>query len=63
MHYRMDRAQDMRIATRIDSHDVIILINSQSTQNFITKHLANRLRLLVMPTETFIVRVTNEEHL
>ncbi|KAA8542122.1 hypothetical protein F0562_023274 [Nyssa sinensis] len=53
----------MRVAARIGSHDVIVLIDSGSTHNFISERLANQLRLPVVPTETFTVRVANGEHL
>ena len=52
----------MQIAIRIDAHDVIILIDSRSTHNFISEHLANLLRLPVVPTEIFTVWVANGEH-
>ena len=52
----------MQIAIRIDAHDVIILIDSGSTHNFISEHLTNLLRLPVMPTEIFTVWVANGKH-
>ena len=53
----------MRVAARIGDHDVIILIDSGSTHNFLSERLANLLRLPVIPTETFPVRVANGESL
>jgi len=53
----------MRITTRIGSNDVIALIESGSTHNFISERLANALRILVVPTTTFTVRVANGEKL
>jgi hypothetical protein len=38
------------IATKIDSHDVIILIDSKSTDNFIIKRMAIWLQLPLVPT-------------
>lgn len=53
----------MRIAARVGAHNVIVLINSESTHNFISERMANLLRLPVVPTETFTVRVANGENL
>lgn len=53
----------MRVATRIGVHDVITLIDSGSTHNFINERVANLLRLPVIPTETFTMRVANGENL
>lgn len=53
----------MRIAARIGAHNVIVLIDSESTHNFISERMANLLRLPVVPTETFTVRVANGENL
>lgn len=53
----------MWVAARIGVHDVITLIDSGSTHNFINERVANLLRLPVIPTETFIVRVANGENL
>ena len=53
----------MQVATKIGAQDVIILIDSESTHNLISERLTNLLRLLVVPMKTFIVRVSNGEHL
>ncbi|RVW32429.1 Transposon Tf2-8 polyprotein [Vitis vinifera] len=45
------------------SHEVMVLIDSGSTHNFISNRLANKLRLPVIPTETFPVWVANGERL
>ena len=56
-------SKTMRIAARIGAHDVVVLIDSGSTHNFISECMANLLRLLVVPTESFTVRVANGENL
>ncbi|XP_042941551.1 uncharacterized protein LOC122288885 [Carya illinoinensis] len=53
----------MRITAKICAHDVVILIDSGSTHNFISERMANLLRLPIVPTETFTVRVANGENL
>ena len=53
----------MRIAARICAHDVVVLIDSGSTHNFISERVTNLLRLSVVPTESFTVRVANGENL
>jgi len=53
----------MRITVRIGSSDVIALIDSGSTHNFISERLANALRIPVVPTTSFTVRVANGEKL
>lgn len=52
-----------RMTATMGSHEVMVLIDSGSTHNFISDHLASTLRLLVVPTEPFIVRVANGEQL
>ena len=53
----------MRITAKICAHDVIVLIDSGSTHNFISERMANLLRLPVVPTQPFTVRVANGENL
>ncbi|XP_035545952.1 uncharacterized protein LOC118348436 [Juglans regia] len=53
----------MRVAARIGAHNVITLVDSGSTHNFISERMANLLRLPVIPTKTFTVRVANGENL
>ncbi|RVW63788.1 Transposon Tf2-2 polyprotein [Vitis vinifera] len=53
----------MRVTAKMGPHEVMVLIDSGSTHNFISNRLANKLRLPVIPTETFPVRVANGERL
>jgi hypothetical protein len=53
----------MHITARIGSNDVIALIDSGSTHNFISERLANALRILVVPTASFTIRVANGKKL
>lgn len=48
---------------RIGSYEIVVLIDSGSTHNFISTRLANLLQLPIEPTTTFSVRVANEEKL
>ena len=43
----------------INSHELIVLIDSGSTYNFISEKVANTLQLPMKPTEPFSVRVAN----
>ncbi|KAG2663117.1 hypothetical protein I3760_16G012600 [Carya illinoinensis] len=49
----------MRVAARIGAHEVLTLIDSGSTHNFISERMASLLRLPVVPTEAFTVQVAN----
>jgi len=60
---RWTAPKTMRITAMIGSCNVIILIDSGSTHNFISERTANLLRLPVVPTETFTVHVVNGESL
>ena len=53
----------MRVAVKIRSLEVVALINSGSTHNFISECVARLLRSPVVPTNPFKVRVANEEKL
>ena len=53
----------MRVTAKMGPHEVMVLIDSGSTHNFISNRLANKLRLPVIPTETFPVWVANGERL
>lgn len=53
----------MRLVARIGSHEIIVLIDSGSTHNFISEKLANELQLLVVPIERFTVQVANRDKL
>ncbi|KAJ0039806.1 hypothetical protein Pint_26749 [Pistacia integerrima] len=49
----------MRVTVKMGPHEVMVLIDSGSTHNFINNCLASMLRLPVIPTETFPVGVAN----
>ena len=49
----------MRVDAKVGVVNVVVLIDSGSTHNFISTRMADRLRLPVVPTETFTVRVAN----
>jgi hypothetical protein len=53
----------MRVTARIGSNDIFTLIDSGSTHNFISECMANLLRLPMVSTNAFIVRVANGENL
>ncbi|KAJ0095181.1 hypothetical protein Patl1_15035 [Pistacia atlantica] len=53
----------MRVTEKIGPHEVMVLIDSGSTHNFISNCLASMLRLPVVPMETFPVQVANGERL
>jgi hypothetical protein len=53
----------MRVSAKMGSHEVMVLIDSGSTHNFISNRLASMLKLPVIPTESFHVRVANGEGL
>ncbi|KAJ0027601.1 hypothetical protein Pint_36394 [Pistacia integerrima] len=48
---------------RMGPHEVVVLVDSRSMHNFISDHLENLLRLPIIPTEAFSVRVANGEKL
>jgi hypothetical protein len=45
----------MPVSAKMRSHKVMVLIDSGSTHNFISNHLASMLRLPIIPTESFHV--------
>nr|TKR91578.1 hypothetical protein D5086_0000222020 [Populus alba] len=49
----------MRVDAKVGFVNAVVLIDSGSTHNFISTRMADRLRLPVVPTETFTVRVAN----
>ena len=49
----------MHITTRMGPHEVVVLVDSGSTHNFIGDCLEKMLRLPIVPTEAFYVRVAN----
>nr|TKR91215.1 hypothetical protein D5086_0000225710 [Populus alba] len=53
----------MRVTARIGTHAIFTLIDSGSTHNFISERMANLLRLPVVSTKAFTVRVANGENL
>lgn len=53
----------MRIKAAIGSHELVALVDSGSTHNFISERIAGTLSFTVTPTEPFSVRVANGERL
>lgn len=53
----------MRVTTKVGPYEIMVMIDSSSTHNFISSRMANMLRLPIIPTIGFLVRVTNEETL
>ena len=49
----------MRVDAKVGFFNAVVLIDSGSTHNFISTRMVDRLRLPVVPTETFTVRVAN----
>jgi len=49
----------MRVMAKIGPYEMVVLIDSGSTHNFISEKVANMLQLPVVPTESFNVRVVN----
>ena len=53
----------MRVTAKIGTHDIVVLIDSGSTHNFISDKVAALLHLPVVPTAPFHVRVANGQPL
>jgi len=49
----------MRVDAKMGLFEVVVLIDSGSTHNFMSTHMADLLRLPVIPTEAFTIRVAN----
>ena len=56
-------AKTMRVTAKIGTQDVVVLIDSGSTHNFISDKVATLLHLPVVPTAPFNVRVANGQPL
>lgn len=56
-------SRTMRVTAKIGHHEVVVLIDSGSTHNFISEKVAYLLHLPVIPTESFTVRVANGNRL
>jgi len=56
-------SKTMRVTARIGSNDIFTLMDSGSTHNFIIELMANLLRIPVVSTNSFTVRVANVENL
>lgn len=55
--------QTMRVTAKVGPYHIIVFIDSGSTHNFISSRMANMLRLPIVPTTGFSVRVANGETL
>lgn len=45
--------------TKVGNHEMVVLIDSRSTRNFISEKMAMWLQLPVVPTQPFTVTVAN----
>lgn len=55
--------QTMHVTAKVGLYDIIMLIDSGSTHNFISSRMANMLRLPIVPTTEFSVWAANGETL
>jgi len=55
--------QTMRVVATIGCQHVMVLIDSGSTHNCLSEKIARLLRLPVVPTKPFVVRIANGERL
>ncbi|KAJ8749838.1 hypothetical protein K2173_013241 [Erythroxylum novogranatense] len=64
-HYMpsQDTTRTMRISAKVGSSELIVLIDSDSTHNFINEKIAGFLKLPVAQTKPFNVKVANGGHL
>ncbi|XP_024043371.1 uncharacterized protein LOC112100028 [Citrus clementina] len=53
----------MRVTAKVGPYEIMVLIDSGSTPNFISSRMANMSRLPIIPTAGFSVRVANGETL
>ncbi|KAA8542937.1 hypothetical protein F0562_024089 [Nyssa sinensis] len=53
----------MQMMAKLGSHEVIVLVDSGSTHNFVSERIARLLRMPVVPTEPFTIRVANGENM
>jgi len=49
----------MRVMEKIGHYEMVVLIDSRFTHNFISEKVANMLQLPVVPTDSFNVRVAS----
>lgn len=60
---RWSGPQTMRVKAKIRFYEIMVLIDSNSTHNFISTRLANLLQLPIETTAAFTVRVANGDKL
>ena len=53
----------MRVSAKVGPHELIVLIDSGSTHNFINERIAELLQLPMVPIEPFNVKVANGDPL
>lgn len=60
---RWTAPRTIRVTAKLGPYEIMVLIDSSSTHNFINSRMANMLRLLIIPTVGFSIRVANGETL